>query len=175
MSNVMIDLETMGTGPNAPVVAIGMYVVETAEVFGRSVSLGHEMAAGAMPDASTILWWLKQDRQAQDMTFGNPNMPDAVLDQVTAFIKSQEQPCYVIGNGSDFDITILTQMYKRWNRTPPWKYSHVRCYRTVKALFPFIPEPVRQSAKHTALADATHQGLHYKAILEYINGHTPPK
>jgi hypothetical protein len=59
----MIDLETMGNKPAAPIVAIGAVfrpkTVSWAQSF-MAVNLASAMDQGATPDGDTILWWLKQ-------------------------------------------------------------------------------------------------------------------
>ncbi|EON3121769.1 3'-5' exoribonuclease, partial [Escherichia coli] len=63
--HLMIDLETMGTNTNAPIVVIGavFFDPQTGEigpVFYIVISLTDAMNTGAVPDGGTIEWWLKQ-------------------------------------------------------------------------------------------------------------------
>lgn len=70
MNHLMIDLETMGNKPNAPVVSIGAVFFEpsTGELgkeFYRVVSLKSSMDGGAVPDPETIIWWMQQNEEAR--------------------------------------------------------------------------------------------------------------
>lgn len=63
MNHLMIDLETMGSKTNAPIVSIGAIFFEpkTAELgpeFYTVVNLESAMHQGASPDGDTIIWWL---------------------------------------------------------------------------------------------------------------------
>lgn len=65
MNHLMVDLETMGNGPYAPVISIGavffdLKTGETGEDFSVNISLESSMRYRARPDASTILWWMEQ-------------------------------------------------------------------------------------------------------------------
>lgn len=70
MNHLMIDLETMGNGPYAPVISIGavffdLKTGETGGDFSVNVSLESSMRYRARPDASTILWWMEQGEDAR--------------------------------------------------------------------------------------------------------------
>lgn len=70
MNNLMVDLETMGNKPNAPIVAIGAVFFEptTGELgqqFYTAVNLASDMAVGAVPSGDTINWWLMQSSEAR--------------------------------------------------------------------------------------------------------------
>jgi exodeoxyribonuclease VIII len=69
------------------------------------------------------------------------------------------------GNGAVFDNTILGNAYFITGRKPPWNPWDDRCYRTVKALFKWIPADERQGTYHNALDDAMHQTKHLIKIL----------
>lgn len=76
MNNLMIDLETMGNKPNAPIVSIGavFFEPETGEIgpeLYTAVDLKSEVALGAAPDADTILWWLTQSSEARAAITGD--------------------------------------------------------------------------------------------------------
>lgn len=69
-THLMVDLETMGSGPDAPIVSIGAVYFDpstgnTGAEFYQVVSLESSMTFGMKPDASTIQWWLKQSSEAR--------------------------------------------------------------------------------------------------------------
>ncbi|MDM3348653.1 exonuclease [Citrobacter sp. Cf116] len=69
-THLMVDMETMGNGPDAPIVSIGAVFFDpstgnTGAEFYQVVSLESSMSFGMKPDASTIQWWLKQSSEAR--------------------------------------------------------------------------------------------------------------
>ncbi|MFM9673750.1 3'-5' exonuclease, partial [Streptomyces galilaeus] len=69
MNHVMLDLETMGQGNNAAIVAIGAVFFEptTGEIgdtFYRKIDLESAAQYGEI-DPNTVLWWLKQSDAAR--------------------------------------------------------------------------------------------------------------
>ena len=70
MIEIMLDLETMGTGSDASIIAIGSVELnrETGHLgreFYEVVDLASAMAAGGTVDASTILWGMQQSDEAR--------------------------------------------------------------------------------------------------------------
>jgi len=68
--HIMIDLETMGTRPDAPIIAIGAvsFDVDTDWVwrtFYVNIDLQSAVSAGAKIDPSTVMWWMKQSDEAR--------------------------------------------------------------------------------------------------------------
>jgi hypothetical protein len=121
----MIDLESMGKKPNAPIVSIGavFFNPQTGELgqeFYTAVSLESAMDQGAVPDGDTILWWLKQSSEARSAICVDDALPitDA-LSELSHFIhRHADNPKYmkVWGNGATFDNVILRGAYERAGR-----------------------------------------------------------
>lgn len=70
VTDVMLDLETMGQGPDAAIVAIGAvsFDLEAGKLgseFYTVVDLTSSVEAGGKMDPSTVLWWLQQSEQAR--------------------------------------------------------------------------------------------------------------
>ncbi|MDU7382496.1 MAG: 3'-5' exonuclease, partial [Enterobacteriaceae bacterium] len=70
MTHLMVDLETMGSNPEAPIIAIGAVFFDpgtgkTGPELYQIVSLESAMEFGAKPDAATIIWWMKQSAEAR--------------------------------------------------------------------------------------------------------------
>lgn len=164
MNNVMLDLETMGKGPNAAIIAIGAvaFNVEKEKIgdsFYTIVDLESAVEAGGVIDASTVLWWLKQNEGAR-AEFAKNGEPIAVaLHRFSIWFASLGEDICVWGNGASFDNVILASAYRHNNTTQPWKYYNDRCYRTIKNLIPSVK--IQQvGEKHNAVNDAESQALH---------------
>lgn len=163
--DVMIDLETMGLGTNAPILSIGavafsQFGVGIESTFHQGISLEDSMASGRRPTASTILWWLQQSDEAREQVCqkgGCGVRLAAGLAAFDAWIKSLPGVPYVWGNGANFDIAILEQAYLDAGMRTPWGYRNVRCFRTVMAEFGVESDWVKPVVAHDALADAEAQ------------------
>lgn len=168
MTAVMLDLETMGNGPNAAIIAIGACEFGPAGIgrtFYEIVSLESSVLCGGVIDASTVLWWMKQSDAARS-AFERPGVTlPLALSRFTAWIAPDSE---VWGNGAAFDNVILASAYRRLNVEPPWKFWNDCCYRTVKKRSA-VPQPARQGVAHNALDDAIHQARHLMAIDNPVN------
>ncbi|HGC2763574.1 TPA: 3'-5' exoribonuclease, partial [Escherichia coli] len=139
--HLMIDLETMGTNTNAPIVVIGavFFDPQTGEigpVFYIVISLTDAMNTGAVPDGGTIKWWLKQSSEARAAILtGQVKLKDS-LSRFREFINeySDEKFVQVWGNGATFDNAILRTSYERLDIPCPWRYHNDRDVRTIVEL-----------------------------------------
>lgn len=170
MNNVMVDLETMGNGPSAAIVAIGAVEFdpdsgELGREFYREIGLENSAAKGGVIDASTVLWWMQQSDLARAAVYdgqGIDLMP--VLFQFADWLRECGPDVKVWGNGSPFDNVILRSAYGAIHMPPPWKHWNDRCYRTLKNLRPSI-KLERSGTHHNALDDAITQAKHAVAVL----------
>lgn len=170
MVDVMLDLETMGTGPQAAIIAIGavkfdISAQEIGERFYRVVDLESAVACGGVMDASTVLWWLKQSDAARAAFDRSGDHIAVALQQFAGWMEDRSNVVVrVWGNGAAFDNVILASAYRRIGLTQPWPTRNDRCYRTVKALYPEV-KIQRVGVHHNALDDAESQARHLIAML----------
>lgn len=170
-NHIMLDLETMGTRPDAAIIAIGAVAFdETGNAsqmgFYATVSLASAMEHGGTVDADTIMWWLGQSDQARRQ-FGEVGMrlPDALTEladwllEVAEGDETTRDSLEVWGNGADFDNVILTSAYRNVGLSLPWGKYKNRCYRTVKSANRHI-KLVRTGTHHNAYDDACSQANH---------------
>lgn len=102
MNNLMIDLESMGKKPNAPIVSIGAVFFdpqsgELGQEFYTAVNLESAMEQGAVPDGDTILWWLRQSSEARSAICVDDAMPiSSALSELSYFInRHSDNPKYL--------------------------------------------------------------------------------
>ncbi|HIH3458427.1 TPA: 3'-5' exoribonuclease domain-containing protein [Escherichia coli] len=178
--HLMIDLETMGTNTNAPIVVIGavFFDPQTGEigpVFYIVISLTDAMNTGAVPDGGTIKWWLKQSSEARAAILtGQVKLKDS-LSRFREFINeySDEKFVQVWGNGATFDNAILRTSYERLDIPCPWRYHNDRDVRTIVELGKTIDFDARtvipfEGVRHNALDDARHQAKYVSAIWQKL-------
>jgi len=159
--HVMLDLETMGNNPNAPIVAIGACRFDEGGVsddtFYRTVSLASAVEAGAEMDADTVIWWMQQSADARGEIVAADGDALDVLCDFTQWLKSDGLDG-LWGNGASFDNVILAQTYRRFGQPLPWPFWLDRCYRTMKSFSEV--KMVRDGTHHNALDDAVSQARH---------------
>jgi len=183
MKHLMIDLETMGNKNDSPIVSIGAVFFDpaTGELgadFYKVICLESAMAHGALPDASTIIWWLKQSSEARAaITVDDAvSINDALIGLCNFITRNCEQPGWlqVWGNGASFDNVILRSAYDRSMIPSPWKWFNDRDVRTIVELGRAIGfDPKKQmpfeGVQHNALADAVHQAKYVSAIWQRLS------
>ncbi|EOO0010259.1 3'-5' exoribonuclease, partial [Escherichia coli] len=164
--HLMIDLETMGKNPDAPIISIGaiFFDPQTGDMgpeFSKTIDLE---TAGGVIDRDTIKWWLKQSREAQSAIMSDEIPLDDALLQLREFIdeNSGEFFVQVWGNGANFDNTILRRSYERQGIPCPWRYYNDRDVRTIVELGKAIDFDARtaipfEGERHNALDDARYQ------------------
>ena len=171
MNDVMLDLETMGNGPDAAIVAIGAVEFDLAaqrigERFYVAVDLASAVASGGAMDASTVLWWMKQSDAARAAFDVNGEPIAAALGQFAVWMegRGKRDDLRVWGNGAGFDNVVLSSAFRRIGMKQPWPFRNDRCYRTVKAKHPEV-KMQRVGTHHNAVDDAESQARHLMAMM----------
>ncbi|EGQ5289338.1 3'-5' exonuclease [Enterobacter hormaechei] len=185
-THLMVDIESMGKKPGAPIVSIGAVFFDpasgqTGPEFYKVISLESAMEWGGVPDASTILFWMKATPEARSEIIMDHAIPlDDALLQFKDFIAENaangKDTVQVWGNGATFDNVLLEDSYARTGISCPWKYWNNRDVRTIVELgkavgytprheIPFEGEP------HKAISDARHQVKYVSAIWQHLTEH----
>ncbi|HCM9173320.1 exonuclease [Enterobacter hormaechei] len=185
-THLMVDIEAFGKKADSPVVSIGAVFFDpstgnTGSEFYKVISLESAMASGGVPDASTIIFWLKASPEARSELVMDDAIPlDDALLQLNEFIaeNAANGPEYVQvwGNGATYDNVLLEASYDRTGIRCPWKFWNNRDVRTVVELgkavgcepryeIPFDGEP------HKAISDALHQVKYVSAIWQRLTEH----
>jgi hypothetical protein len=170
MTNVMVDLETLGTRSNSVILSIGAVFFEPKDnTLGREfyaqIRLSDSLERGMQVDASTILWWMSQKDDARNAFLNNEERGYAlrlVLGEFNEFfcLDGNRDNIKIWGNGADFDCALLKDAYELCKLTPPWKYYNTRDLRTIKEFYnasSFSAEEIKRFeplTKHNALEDA---------------------
>ncbi|MBT0592110.1 3'-5' exoribonuclease [Escherichia coli] len=175
--HLMIDLETMGKNPDAPIISIGaiFFDPQTGDMgpeFSKTIDLD---TAGGVIDRDVIKWWLKQSREAQSAIMTDEIPLDDALLQLREFIaeNSGEFFVQVWGNGANFDNVILRRSYERQGIPCPWRYYNDRDVRTIVELGKAIDFDARtaipfEGERHNALDDARYQAKYVSAIWQKL-------
>ena len=179
LTDVMIDLETLATSPDAAILTIGAVkfdpfgkdIEEPAmDSFYVRVDLDSCHEIGLVTNDDTIAWWANQDQAVQDEAFGEGadrlHIKDA-MDQLYKFCWGAKR---VWSNGAAFDIPICETVFTRIGKAIPWNFWQVRDVRTAfdLGINPQMP-PV---TAHHALADAYNQAVGIQNVYRTLQTST---
>ena len=191
MKHFMIDIETLGKGPYAPIISLGAIWFEPNEKdrmissFYVTIDPIESEKRGFRVEADTAMWWMKPaQREAWDVwTKVLHFTPDDALHGFTQWLDHLDKvnPPYdedgpdpdrplkhriFWGCGPGFDNEKLKMHYQMLNMDQPWDYGGDRCFRTFKNLP--IAESVRppgQGIAHKADDDALYQATWLTRII----------
>ena len=173
MSHWSLDFETLGLEPSCKVLSLGIakFDIRTGEIL--STKLFRFKAAGQehrTKTPSTEAWWAKQSEEAKKEAFGGTQS----LQEIIEFGKmtwEHEQKAMVWGNGANFDVAILDNIF---GYQAPWDFWNVRDMRTIvwaAEAIGFNKDSVkREGVHHSAIDDAVHQAKVISNAYRYIKG-----
>lgn len=172
MQDLMIDLETLGTGPDTCVISIGacFFNEETGEIgptYYMAFDIDSQLKAGRSVTGSTLKWWMGQSNAAKVVFNEKAEDPKQVLELFAKWVLAQTTISKVKpwGNGATFDISIIEDMFHMYNVKCPWLYYNVFDLRTFKRYVANNAKIDRaEGVAHNALSDAVNQA---KYVIEY--------
>ena len=188
MNNIMIDLETLSTNPNAAILTIAAVVFsldgkKVDDYFYTGISMNDvdtEPAEYGHIDPSTVRWWMKESDDARaaivNMTAVKSESLITALFELTCFIQRQaaHDDIKVWSKGASFDLPILRSAFNRCRMDVPWGFRNERDVRTLidlgQLLVGFNADDIRRTGpKHDALADARFQAKQVIATYKALN------
>ena len=172
MNNVQIDIETLGTAPDAAIVSIGAVMFDkygTGKEFYKIVDAQSSVDDGGTVTISTVEWWMKQNDKARTIFQAEKWSLLEVLMELTDWLGDMcdTNELKVWANSPAFDCVILGSAYMRNQMHMPWRFYNERCHRTMKAMYK-VDHKFAGTA-HNAVDDARNQALHLIKILHTHN------
>ena len=177
-TDLMIDLETLATSPDASILTIGAVKFDPfgddvknpkCEKFYCRVDLDSCDALGLVTNDATVEWWANQSKEAQAAAFDPTNriqIEDA-FQQLYKFCWGAKR---VWSNGACFDIVICEHVFRKVGRAIPWKFWEVRDVRTA---FDLGINPQRPPVTaHHALEDAWNQAVGIQNVYNTLRTST---
>lgn len=182
--HVIVDNETLATGPDAVLLSVGAVAVEVAQ--GRAIILGRwyrrlvhfpgeVQQPGRAVTKDTLRWWFNQDAAAFQEAFMAPGRVALPLAMHSLSRWLELNPYPIWGNGSDFDNAQLQHAFNQLGLR--WPYHRNRCLRSLKGLvldmYPDIqlPEFPAGKIKHHALHDAEHEADVLATLINVLGAH----
>lgn len=194
MNHVMLDIETLGQGPDAVITSIAavqfdLTTGEIGKIFRKDVNIDSNTKLGRKIDNSTLLWWMNQSTDAikglaESLAKGS-DLPDVLKDLSLFFYTMGLKDIYVWGRGPRFDQAILTHAYTSLERDIPWSFRNELCVRSMEFLLPKVKEETEKvdstghgadgGGLHDPCLDAKYQIAYVSAIYNALmKGYTTP-
>lgn len=141
--DVMLDLETLSTRPNAAIISIGAWPFRldgkptNHPSFYRNVDAQSSIDAGLTIDGDSLMWWLQQaDAARTRLTAPAPVPLKAALLDFRAWCsdfcgKGNWDVFRIWSHGASFDIPVLESAYLSVRLDKPWRYNAARDTRTL--------------------------------------------
>ena len=173
--HVVVDIETLGTIPGAPIVQIAAVAFALGasedewELFEVKVDVRSLIYKDGI-SFDTLAWWVAQPKGTIDEVFGEAERLD-IASALNSFHKwlGFTNTKTLWGNGAAFDNELLKAALLQYcGIREPWNFRIDHCFRTVKNLYKKqVHEPHFIGTKHNALDDARHQARWLSQILLY--------
>ena len=168
MADLMIDIETVGTGPEACILTIA---AQSFDPLGTGyypqyfyARIDPDSQPGRNIEQGTIDWWATQKEAQLEAFAEDGRIP---LDQALDELHRLCWKCNRIWmNGPTYDANILEHAYKSYSKPLPWQYYKIRDARTVYSLYPGLPRP---PTSHHALEDCRRQIDMLQTTLAHLN------
>ena len=188
-SDVVVDLETLGTGDDAQVVSIGAVRIrldgrddletirEPARCFYRVLDRVDQMRRGRSINADTQEWWDSQSEEAREV-FDEPGEdPTVVLEDFAEYCGGAKR---MWGNGNMFDNAILRSLFNDYEMEYPFKFWSDLDMRTLTYLWNKLTGWVSKGKRpdihvgvaHNALDDAQTEALQMQKMYQDLEDKT---
>jgi hypothetical protein len=180
--HLVLDLETLGTKINSCILSIGAIIFDPYQTdvydfvckntekspnistYYKRISLDSCEKLGMTIDDSTVEWWAKQSKEAQDEAFSDEDRHDIkdALKELNIFSKHCKR---FWAKSPDFDCKLIESYAFTLNIGVPWQFWETRCIRTIEDHIDFKSESVNS---HHALQDTFYEAASVQAFYQKI-------
>lgn len=167
MTDVSIDIETMGKGQNAALCQIGFvcfnrHTGELGSTVLVNVDIMDAVACGGVITADTVNWWSMQGGFRYAMS-----LPIVSVSHALKVVRDNLPELPLWANGDTFDIAVVERLYIHLGQAVPWAYNAPRDLRTLRDVCAYseILTECPAVPTHNALDDAIAQA---KEIVDRI-------
>lgn len=153
-----IDIETLSTRSNAAIVSVGISMFDLDAGTVERTYEAHVSNIIGHVDMRTIVWWMQQDKAAQEATFTDSGrqLIGKVLDDISKIITPDDR---VWGNGATMDVTILESAYQSTGKKIPWRYWNIRDLRTLASVAESLGLDVRAIRSQLLVGQTAHSAI----------------
>ena len=160
-TDLMIDIETLGTNNNAHVMSIGMVWFDRHHPDEPLIELPiiHPELNQTLSkiDAKTVQFWMQQNSEAKQI-FADTVERTHLYVAATQVMEQVKQASRIWAKDPDFDCVILANFVSHYgDNNFEWPFFNNRSVRTMLDNYPVAKNIPFEGVKHNALADAVHQ------------------
>ena len=173
MYDIMVDIETESTQPNAIILSIAAVkfnaqTLDTVEginqhTFYRNIIRADAASWGLHSDPDTLKWWSEQAPEARAALEPNQVPLKGALLEFAHFCTEEPRACRLWAKDPDFDAVILRSAFRACDLAPfPVPFWLTRSVRTIQDLaYPSVHDlpKIRVGTHHNALDDCASQAL----------------
>jgi len=173
-THAMIDIETLGTKPNAVILSVGAIKFDPfnsnephdGKHWRLDVDAQTEIDREVNED--TLAWWAKQDPEIQEDAFGESGRTDVYqfMKELNGWLTGCEA---VWCQGPQFDMVILENLFTQFNHHKGWAFWQIMDCRTIFNMMPMDPRKAIQQNLHSADADAYYQAVCVQQTYKHFN------
>ena len=165
MTDVMLDIETYSTKPNACIMTIGaikfkrkteLKKLEEMDTFYRRITLESNKELNRDINQDTMKWWAEQSEESRkelEIDEVRVSIKQALLEFKQWFGTAK----YIWSHGDDFDTVIVNTAMQDCKIETPWNFWDTRDTRTLFDLAKIYNRDLPQNSKHHALHDCHRQ------------------
>lgn len=172
--NIMLDLETLSTLPNAVILSIGAVKfdlfsdrIDVEDGLDLKIDVDTQTELGRDIQEDTIKWWGNQPLAVQEAAMGEDGrigLHDFVK-KLNKFMVGVDQ---IWCQGPAFDIVILEDLYRQLGYPTPWHFWQIRDSRTLFGVHG-DPRDKNRVGAHNALLDCVFQAQGVQQIYKRLN------
>lgn len=167
--DMMVDIETLGTGPNSVITQIGACYFdrntgEIGETFLVNIRIQDCLDKGLIVDGGAIKFWFEQDHK--DFLEAPIDLGKA-LGHFKQFCKKDA----IVWAHATFDFPRIAEAYRTIKQSLPYSYRNTRDIRTLVDLsnVPY-KKYKREGVHHNALDDCKYQVLYCCECFKALKG-----
>jgi DNA polymerase III epsilon subunit-like protein len=169
LNNIMLDFETLGNTPSTAVMSLGAVVFDQNKILAEKYwlfDMNGQIKNGRTVKVDTLIWWMSQGDSAKTVFKQSQEHGILIRDFLPQFVEFLKpfSNLRVWGNGANFDVSIIENIFDTASMKTPWLFYNTRCYRTMKSCFGIEKGGQFKGTKHNALDDARNQANY---LLEY--------
>ncbi len=173
-THAMIDIETLGTKPNAVILSVGAIKFDpysNSEPFDGKhwrLDVDAQTEKDREVNEDTLAWWAKQDPAIQEDAFGESGRTDCVqfMKELNAWLTGCES---VWCQGPQFDMVILENLFTQFDHHKGWAFWQIMDCRTLFNIMPEDPRKAIQQNLHSADEDAYYQAVCVQQSYKHFN------
>jgi hypothetical protein len=166
MADIMIDIESLDTGPDCVILTIGAVlfdpkgvgiierlelrptIEDQTELFNRTIN------------EDTLRWWSTQSEAAQEEALGDRDRVSfsECMDILYKWCWKYNNG-KVWSNGASFDIVVMESAWRNFKQLPPWNFWNIRDTRTIYDITGVKLKADGHVTSHKAVEDAERQAI----------------